>query len=497
MKLFAAGDWIVIILYLVGIIGLGVWLGRGQKSTRDYFLGGRDIPWWGVGFSIVATETSALTFIGVPAIAFGGDFAFIQIIIGYVIARVILAIVMVPYYFKGDVYSPYQLFQEAFGDGAKRTVAVFFLIAGTLAAGVRVYATCIPLEMLLKDVLPAFGNPIVLAIVLFVGLSLIYTYYGGIKAVVWTDAVQFLLLVGGGAFAVVYLCSFDNAGWAHLKANGGEKLNWFNGQMSWAMPYNIWMGVIGATFQVMSSHGVDQLNVQRVLSCKSIADGRKALVLSAVLILPMFLLFLFVGALLWSYAQVYGLELPLNDAGKPRNDYALPLFILTVMPAGMKGLLVVGICAAAMSSVSSALSALASVSTMDLLKPNYANRSEEWYLQFSKRSTLAWGAILIGVAWGCIGHDQVINVAFSLAGLTSGAMLGGLILVIWWKEGGSAPVVVGMFVSLAVMIYVKTQTTIAWPWYTMIGAFVCVVAATLLRGSRRGGGAPSAAESVD
>jgi solute:Na+ symporter, SSS family len=479
MNLLSAADWIVIILYLSGIIGLGVWLGRGQKSTRDYFLGGRDISWWGVGFSIVATETSALTFIGVPAIAFGGDFSFIQIIIGYVIARVILAIVMVPHYFKGDVYSPYQLFQQAFGTGAKRTVAVFFLIAGTLAAGVRVYATCIPIEMMLRDVLP--WDPIVMAIILFVGLSLIYTYFGGIRAVVWTDAVQFFLLVGGGVFALVYLAGFEGAGFAYLKSNGAAKLNWFNGGLSWGMPYNIWMGVIGATFQVMSSHGVDQLNVQRVLSCRSVSEGRKALTLSALLILPMFLLFLFVGGLLWAYAQVHGLDLPLNVKGQPKHDYALPVFILTAMPSGMKGLLIVGICAAAMSSVSSALSALASVSTMDLLKEIKGDRSEEWYLQFSRRSTLVWGLILIAVAYGCIGHDKVITVAFSLAGLTSGAMLGGLFLVLWWKRGTSMPVVIGMFASLAGMTWIKLQTTVAWPWYTMIGCAICMSVALVVR----------------
>ncbi|MGY8673399.1 MAG: sodium:solute symporter family transporter, partial [Verrucomicrobiia bacterium] len=289
MKYFATPDWIVICVYLVGIIGLGVWLGRGQKNTRDYFLGGRNIPWWGVGLSIVATETSALTFIGVPAAAFGGDLAFIQIIIGYVIARVILAVVMVPHYFKGDIYSPYQLFENAFGGGAKKTVAVLFLVAGTLAAGVRVYATCIPIEIMLADVLP--GNPIVVAILLFVGLSLIYTYFGGIRAVVWTDAIQFFLLVGGGIFAVWFLARMPEAGWTHLTEHGPEKFHWFNGGFSWSMPYNIWMGVIGATFQVMSSHGVDQLNVQRVLTCKSVSEGRKALALSAVVILPMFLLF--------------------------------------------------------------------------------------------------------------------------------------------------------------------------------------------------------------
>jgi len=291
MKHLSPIDGAVIVVYLLAVVGLGLWLGRGQKSTRDYFLGGRDIPWIGVGLSILATETSALTFIGVPALAFGGNLGFIQIIIGYVIARVVLAVVMVPHYFAGDVYSPYQLFDRAFGRGAKRTVALFFLLAGTLAAGVRVYATCIPIELILKDALPAaLGDPVLQAIVLFVGLSLIYTYVGGIRAVVWTDAVQFCLLVGGGVYALFFLAGFEGAGWGYLLKEGraAGKLDWFSGGFSWSAPYNIWMGVIGATFQVLSSHGVDQLNVQRVLSCKDVRDGRRALILSAVLFCPCF-----------------------------------------------------------------------------------------------------------------------------------------------------------------------------------------------------------------
>ena len=192
----APADWAVIVVYLIGIIALGLWLGRGQKTTRDYFLGGRDLPWWGVALSIVATETSALTFIGVPAMLFaeGGNLGFIQIVFGYAIGRILLAIVMVPIYFKKEIYSPYVLIGDAFGSGAHKTAAGLFLIAGTLAAGVRVFVTCIPLQLML-------GWPVLPTILLFVGLSLVYTAVGGLKAVVWTDAVQLFLFVAGGILA--------------------------------------------------------------------------------------------------------------------------------------------------------------------------------------------------------------------------------------------------------------------------------------------------------
>ncbi|HAV61903.1 MAG TPA: hypothetical protein DCY13_06020, partial [Verrucomicrobiales bacterium] len=366
MTHLSVADWFVIVAYLVGVICFGVRLGRGQKSTRDYFLGSRGISWWGVSLSIVATETSALTFIGVPAIAFGGNLAFIQIIIGYVIARILLAVVMVPHYFKGEIYSPYQMLGDAFGPGARRTASVFFLIAGTLAAGVRIYVTCIPLQLML-----GFGDDgIIVAILLFVGLSLIYTYIGGVKAVIWTDAIQFLLLAGGGLFAFIYIPTQLTGGWDAIwpAASEAGKFAWFNGSFTLAAPYNIWMGVIGATFLVMSSHGADQLIVQRVLSCRSVGDGRRALALSAVIIFPLFLLFLMVGVLLWVFYQqnAFAITLPEAQPGVGKNDYVFPIFILTEIPVVMKGFLIVAILSAAMSSVSSALSALASVSTMDL-----------------------------------------------------------------------------------------------------------------------------------
>src|SRR4051794_221879 len=260
MNYLSFSDWAVIVLYLLAIIGLGVWFGKDQRNTRDYFLGSKNIPWWGIGFSIVAAETSALTIIGVPAIAYGGNLMFLQMIVGYVIARIILAIIMVPHYFKGEIYSPYQLFANTFGPAARQTAGGFFLISETLAAGVRVYVACIPVQLML-------GIKVLPAIVLFVALSLIYTYIGGVKAVIWTDAVQFVLFLAGGLFAIFYIPTLIDGGFASAvsEARAGGKLAWFNPAFSLGPPYNIWMGIIGGTVMVMSSHGAEQLIVQRVL----------------------------------------------------------------------------------------------------------------------------------------------------------------------------------------------------------------------------------------
>src|SRR4030095_3716666 len=229
---FSTGDWAVIVVYLLGIIGLGVWFGKDQHNTRDYFLGSKNTPWWGIGMSIVAAETSALTIISVPAMAYGGNITFIQIIVGYVIARIILAVVMVPHYLRGEIYSPYQLLETAFGQSARKLTGGLFLISETLAAGVRVYVASIPIKLIFGDKVLSLGagDPILGALLLFVLLSLIYTYIGGVKAVIWTDAVQFGLFMAGGLFALFYIPSLIEGGAAKLFSEAAQaaKLHWFN-----------------------------------------------------------------------------------------------------------------------------------------------------------------------------------------------------------------------------------------------------------------------------
>jgi SSS family transporter len=469
---FESADWLVIAVYLVGIILFGLWIGKDQKSTRDYFLGSKNIPWWGIGLSIVAAETSALTIIGVPGMAYAGNIGFIQMIAGYVIARIILAVVMVPHYLSGEIYSPYQLFANTLGQSGRRMAGGMFLLSETLAAGVRVYVACIPIQLLL-------GIQILPAIVLFVALSLLYTYVGGVKAVIWTDAVQFGLFLAGGLFTLLYIPQLFDGGFKEVFSAAARqgKLDWLNTHFSLAKPFNIWMGVIGGTVMVMSSHGAEQLIVQRVLACRSVADGRKALVLSAVLILPLFLIFLLVGAMLWVYYQKFPMAIPLPESrpGIKATDYVYPIFILTAVPNVLKGFLIVAILSAAMSSVSSALTSLASVATMDFVQAMVAKgRSPEFYLKFSKRSTVAWAGLLILVAVMTQHVESVLNAAFDLRGLTSGALLGGLLLAVFWKKARAWPVIAAMAASVSVMIVINWffKESVFWPWYTLIGTLV-------------------------
>ncbi len=505
MNYLSFADWLVIAVYLLGIIGLGVWFGKDQKNTRDYFLGSKNIPWWGIGLSIVAAETSALTIIGVPAIAYGSNLAFIQLIVGYVIARLILAVVMVPHYLKGEIYSPYQLFADAFGKSASRTAGGLFLLSETLAAGVRVYVACIPIQLML-------GIQVLPAIVLFVVLSLVYTYIGGVKAVIWTDAVQFGLFLAGGLFTLFYIPHFFPGGMTEVLATAAEagKLHWFNwvppagapahsfgAVAKWLLedPMNIWMGIIGGTFMVMSSHGAEQLIVQRVLACKTVSDGRKALCLSAVVVFPLFLIFLLVGVMLWVYFKKFPMLIPLPEPrpGIKANDFIYPIFMLTAVPHVLKGFLIVAILSAAMSSVSSALTSLASVSTMDFVKGLSARpRSEAFYLSFSKSSTIFWAGALIFVAYLTRQVTFVLDAAFKLRGLTSGALLGGLFLAVFWKSGRARPLIIGMLCSLAVMVTIspmvqsvlptnwpRLSVTLAFAWYTLVGTIITLGVAAL------------------
>jgi SSS family transporter len=491
---FNFGDWFVILLYLGGIIGLGVWFGKDQRNTRDYFLGSRNIPWWGIGVSIVAAETSALTIIGVPAIAYGSNILFIQMIVGYVIARIILAVVMVPHYMKGEIYSPYQLLEQHLGRGPRRLAGGFFLFLETMAAGVRVYVACIPIRLLLGESVCSFGglvDPILGAILLFVGLSLLYTYIGGVKAVIWTDAVQFGLFLAGGVFALFYIPTLIDGGWGAVMAQAGAagKLAWLNTSFTFSAPFNIWMGVIGGTVMVLSTHGAEQLIVQRVLACRDVADGRKALALSAVLIFPLFLIFLLVGVMLWAFYQGHPFQIPLPEArpGIKSNDFIFPIFMMTEVPHILKGFLIVAILSAAMSSISSAITSLASVSTMDFVKQIVKGRDEEYFLRFSKISTVFWAAVLVGTAWLTREVTFVLNAAFSLRGLTAGALLGSLIIALFWKRLGARATMAGMTASLVVMNLIYWPPNVAvtkdwwlrtfgaevfWPWFTLIGTLV-------------------------
>jgi SSS family transporter len=510
--MFTTWDWVVVFGYLVGMVAIGVIMSRGQKSKRDYFLGGRNLSWWMVGLSIVATETSALTFIGVPAMAIGllkldenglyftegGNLFFIQIAIGYVIARVIVALYMVPHYFRGDVYTPYQVLTRAFGPQPRTLAAITSVINMTLQAGFRVYVTAIPVMIVMRTVYPEWG--IWYSIMLFTAVSILYTSIGGVTAVVWTEMIQFFIFFFGGLFAMIYIPTLltgdlaapsgaeDQSFWHWIGANIAEV---FGGD------FNIWMGLIGATVGIMVSHGVDQLNVQRVLACRDERGGRNALVLSAVIIAPQFLVFLLVGAGLFAFYTLNGFNFgdmapwdpktvdEVTGLGSPKADYIFPIFIVTQMPPVVKGFLIAGILAAAMSSLASALTAISSVAIMDLWRPLRGHSGEtKGELAMGRLGTLITGVFLALIAWAAKDADMIFNLVFKFAGLFAGALLGAVLFGMRTKSGWPGPVMAGMVVSALVMaavvlLTIFTSFSVHWPWYPVIGTGVCLGVAHL------------------
>ena len=401
-------DIAVIVVYLIGITWFGAQFKEKQTSLKNYFLGGRNTPWWAIGFSIVSAETSTLTVIGTPALAFYGNFGFLQVVFGYLLARIVITFLFLPHYFKGELYTAYELMQRRFGLKLRRLTAGTFLLLRALAEGVRVFAISIVISIVL-------GTGEIASIVVIVCLTLFYTFEGGMTAVIWTDVVQMFLYVGGAIVSLFVILNQIPGGWAEVaqKAGDAAKFQVFDFRLEWTMEffsrqYSFWAGVLGGCFLTTASHGTEQLMVQRLLSAKTEGEARKALFASWFVILFQFTLFLTIGVILWVYYGNSGLQPP-----KPA-DRIYPQFIWNSLPVGVAGLVIAAILAAAMSNLSAALNSLASTTIMDFYKLGYPDREESHYLRLAKRSTLLWGAILFGIGVAARSVSSVLEAGFCL-----------------------------------------------------------------------------------
>lgn len=496
-------DYIVIVIYLVGVVLFGIRTAGKQRSVKDYFLGSKEMPWWAISFSIVATETSTLTVIGIPAVAYGGALTFFQLTLGYLAGRIVVAIWFLPRYAAGDMQTAYAFLGERFGGRLQRLSSVTFLVTRLLADGVRLFATAIPIRIIALSAGLDIGYP---AIILGIGvLTALYTYVGGFKAVVWMDVVQMSVYVVGALFTLFLLWSEIGTGAAPALAAAG-KLQAFTFSTSIAdiltSPYTLITAVIGGGIFSMASHGTDQLIVQRLLSCRSLGDARKALIGSAFFVMIQFAIFLAVGALLWVY---YGGQ----DAaalGLTRADEIFPKFIVEQLPTGLAGLVLAGILAAAMSTLSSSLNALASSSLNDLLGNKAATLDEETGLKWSRWLTLGWA--LVFVFFATLFEDQqnpVVELGLSIASFTYGSLLGAFLLGLMFRRVKEADAIVGFLVGIVVMVAIifglwttadgtwvflfnpsdsvklsEGLTALAWPWYTAVGASITMAVGSLL-----------------
>ena len=466
-------DFAIVLVYLAGITLFGARFRRSQKGLRDYFLGGRTLPWWAIACSIVATETSTLTIIGTPAIAFAGNLAFLQLVMGYLMARAILCVVLVPQFFQGEFYTAYQLLEKRFGTGMKSAAAIVFLGTRALAEGVRISAIG-------KVVSVALGTGERFSIVIVTALTLIYTFEGGLRAVIWTDVLQLALYLTGSVAAFFLLLHKIPGGWAEVTlaaAAAGGKLHIFDFAFSLTKSYTFWSGLIGGTFLTMASHGTDQTMVQKLLAARNERESKMALLGSGVIVFVQFTLFLVLGVMLFVFAAHTASPVPSD------TDRIFPEFIVRNMPVGLAGLVLASIFAVAMSNASGSLNSLASSSIVDLRKstangsigPPPGRRLDP--LSRSRRMTLLWGVVLglLGlVRWG-----GVLEAGLTIASIPYGGLLGVFLLGTWNRRANQTGALIGFAAGIAGMIGIWIFSPLAFTWYVLAGTMVTFLVGSL------------------
>jgi solute:Na+ symporter, SSS family len=453
-------DLAIIAIYLVGITLFGLRFRKRQRSIRDYFLASRDIPWWAISLSIVAAETSTLTIISIPGLAYDTNLAFLQVVMGYALGRVVISFVLLPHYFRGDLYTAYELIERRFGRGLRSLTAGIFLLTRTAAEGVRVYAVSIVVAI-------ALGTGEVWSIAIITILTLIYTFEGGLAAVIWTDVVQTAIYVAGTLVGVFTILHLVPGGWSaiHAAAASAGKLQVFDFTPSLWIPYTFWAGVIGGTAFTTASHGTDQLFVQRLLAARGQKQSAAALISSGVAILFQFALFLLVGVMLWAYYRV-----PSANFGKPDRIY--PTFIVKQMPHGISGLLIAAILAAAMSNLSAALNSLSSSAILDFYLRLRPNSDEKKRMSLSRLATFFFALLLFGLAILSLHKvGRVVEVGLQIASVAYGALLGVFLLGVLTKRANQSGAMVGMLFGFGIELCLW-RWHVPWTWWVIIGTIV-------------------------
>ena len=464
-------DYTIIAGYLIAITLFGSYFARFQKTTRDYFLTGRSVPWWAICFTVVATETSTLTFISVPASAYTGDMTFLQIVFGYMIGRVIVSMIFIPAYFRGDLFTSYELLQRRFGDRVKSVSAIIFLITRSLADGIRLFATALVISVVTQV-------PVTAAVLLIGTAMIVYTVRGGSAAVIWTDVVQLFVYVGGAAVVFVSLLALIPGGWAEVVRAGvaADKFRVFDLSWTLARPYTLWAGIIGGVALTLSTHGTDQFLVQRLLAARSAREAARGLVASGFLVFAQFVLFLVIGVMLFTYYQ----HVPLPRA-LARSDEVLPVFIVTALSHGAAGFIVAAIVAAALSP---SINSMASTTVNDFYAKYVAPEADEATLmRVSRTWTIVWGVVQILVAIAVQRMQRtVLDAGLAVLSWASGPVLGAFLLATLSPGITERQAFTGMIAGLVAMTIVwGWPLPIAFTWYVFVGASVTVIVAHAVR----------------
>ncbi|HEX7419258.1 MAG TPA: sodium:solute symporter [Thermoanaerobaculia bacterium] len=469
-------DLVIIVAYLASIIAIGFWCKRHQKSTRHYFLAGQHLPWWAISGSIVATETSAITFVSIPGVAFArnGNFTFMQLVIGYLIGRIVICLVFIPAYFRRSLLTIYELLRARFGIGVKSLAAILFIVMRTIADAVRLVLTSVVVAIVWQTFFPniSSAHAASLSIVVIGAVMLLFTAVGGMEAVVWTEVLHVGVYIVGAIVAATILIGAIPGGFHGAVAIGSQynKFRVFDFALDFKRPYVFWAGVIGGCFLNMSTHGTDQYMVQRYLCTTSARKAQIALLVSGAVIFFQFIGFLFLGVLLFAYYRPYELPNYLTGAAAApfhASDQVFPDFIIHHVPSGISGLLVAAVLAAATSP---SVNSIAATALADLYQPIVRDRSDDHYLRVSRVLTVVAGLAQICVALALSGTAQAaVNTALSVASLINGPILG-VFLLSSTGRGGQTAAFAGMLLGIAVVTTVWLATPIAWPWYTVIGS---------------------------
>ena len=475
-------DYLVIGAYLVAITAFGSWFARYQKTTRDYFLTDRSVPWWAICFTIVATETSTLTFIGIPAQTYTGNMTFLQLAMGYIIGRILVSVLFIPAYFRGELFTSYELLQRRFGTRVKTLSAVIFLMTRSLADGIRLFTTALVISIVTQV-------PVTWIVILLGAAMIVYTMRGGVSAVIWTDVVQmFVYIAGAGAIAMALLARIDG-GWAEVVRVGSEtgRFVFLDPSFDFTKPYTLWAGLLGGVALTLSTHGTDQYLVQRLLSARSQKEASAGLILSGFIVFAQFILFLLLGVMLFAFYQQSPPELS-------RPDQILPVFVVNELKNGLAGFIVAAIVAAALSP---SLNAMAATTVSDFYLP-YVNPSADQTRQMrvSKQATVAWGIVQLAVAIGAqFMNRSVLDAGLAVLGFASGPVLGAFLLGTLAPSVRERDTFAGMIAGLIVVTTVWFNpprlaalglVPIAFTWYVLIGAVTtCTVALAARRLSPR------------
>ncbi len=467
-------DMAVIAVYLASVTAFGMRFRKQASTLKGYFLAEKTIPWWAISLSIVAAETSTLTIISVPGMAYERNFGFLQLVIGYLVGRVIISVLLIPQYFRGELVTAYQLIERRFGQRLRGLTAGLFLITRAAAEGVRVFAVAIVVGIALGNVLGGFSDfeRDVAAIAIVTMLTLIYTLKGGMAAVIWTDVVQLVVYLAGtlvGFFTILHLVP---GGWQTIHSVAAEagKFQIFDFSWDFHVTYTFWSGVIGGAFLTTASHGTDQLIVQRLLSSRSERQAKMALLASGVMVLFQFSLFLLIGAMLFAFYRLFP-----PVVGFTRTDTIFPVFVVTRMPHGISGLLISAILAAAMANLSAALNSLSSTTIVDFYSRIKPKESEEHRVYLSRVATVGWALALFALAIVARRGGRVLEAGLSIASVAYGALLGVFLLGVLTRQATERGAMVGMLAGFLLNIYLWQWTRVPFTWYVALGSITTFV----------------------